>query len=148
MRETLAPGARLVIGVDLKKDPRRLIAAYDDAKGVTAAFNLNLLARINRELDGGFDLRSFRHEAIFNAIESRVEMRLVSLKDQRVHVADRDFSFRTGEAIHTENAYKYSAETFMGVARVAGWRPLHIWMDEDKNFSVHELGAASSQYSL
>ncbi len=141
MRETLIPGARLIVGVDLTKDPRRLIPAYDDAKGVTAAFNLNLLARINRELDGDFDLRRFRHEAIFNAIGGRVEMRLVSLVNQRVRVADRYFTFRVGEAIHTENAYKYSIDAFRCIAREARWRCLRVWTDAEKTFSVHELGA-------
>ncbi len=144
MRKTLSPGARLVIGVDLKKDARRLVAAYDDAKGVTAAFNLNLLARINRELDGDFDLRRFRHEAVYDEIEGRIEMRLVSIGNQRVRVANRIFSFRDGEAIHTENAYKYSVEAFQRVAREAGWRPLHVWTDKENVFSVHELVDALS----
>ena len=141
MRETLFPGARLIIGVDLQKDSRRLVAAYNDVKGVTAAFNLNLLARVNRELDGEFDLGSFRHEAIYDASNSRVEMRLVSLKDQSVRIANRRFSFRAGEAIHTEYAYKYAVGDFQQVARSAGWSPLRLWTDRDKLFSVHELRA-------
>jgi uncharacterized SAM-dependent methyltransferase len=141
MRETLFPGARLIIGVDLQKDSRRLVAAYNDVKGVTAAFNLNLLARVNRELDGEFDLGSFRHEAIYDASNSRVEMRLVSLKDQSVRIANRRFSFRAGEAIHTEYAYKYAVSDFQQVARSAGWSPLRLWTDRDNLFSVHELGA-------
>ena len=141
MRETLFPGGRLIIGVDLQKDARRLVAAYNDEKGVTAAFNLNLLARVNRELDGEFDLGSFRHEAIYDANNSRVEMRLVSLKDQSVRIGNRRFSFRAGDAIHTEYAYKYTIGDFQRVARSAGWRPLRMWTDRDNLFSVHELGA-------
>ncbi len=142
MRKTLSPQARLIIGVDLVKDPRRLIAAYNDAKGVTAAFNLNLLARINRQLGGSFDLESFRHDVIYNQTSGRVEMRLVSLKDQCVQVADRRFWFRIGETIHTENAYKYTIGGFQRIARSAGWSPLRVWSDEESLFSVHELGAA------
>lgn len=141
MRETLSPGGRLLIGVDLYKDPRRLVAAYDDARGVTAAFNLNLLARINRELGGTFDLRSFRHEAVYDETEGRVEMRLVSLRDQLARIADRGFSFSAGESIHTEYAYKYRIGAFRSVARAAGWEPLRAWTDEEALFAVQELGS-------
>lgn len=141
MRGTLLPNARLIIGVDLRKDARRLLAAYDDAKGVTAAFNLNLLARINRELNGKFNLNSFRHEAIYDDSLGRVEMRLVSLRNQAVRIADRVFNFHAGEAIQTEYAYKYDVGDFHRVARSAEWRPLRDWMDKDNLFSVHELSA-------
>ncbi len=139
MRATLSPEGRLIVGVDLKKDVRQLLRAYNDAKGVTAAFDLNLLSRINRELGGTFDLRAFRHEAIYNPIEGRIEMHLVSLKDQIVGVGDGEFRFREGETIHTENAYKYTIEEFHRIAASAGWRALRVWMDDQRLFSVHEL---------
>ena len=139
MRGTLSPSGRLIVGVDLKKDVRRLLAAYNDAKGVTAAFNLNLLARINRELGGDFNLLAFRHEAIYEPIEGRVVMRLVSLKDQSVRVAESRFHFRAGEMIHTEDAYKYTIEQFLEIARLAGWTPKRVWRDDQGLFSVQEL---------
>jgi dimethylhistidine N-methyltransferase len=139
MRATLSPGKRLIIGVDLKKDVRQLLRAYNDAKGVTAAFNLNLLSRINRELRGAFDLPAFRHEAIYDPIEGRIEMHLVSLKDQIVGVGDGELGFRKGETIHTENAYKYTIEEFHGIAESAGWTAGRVWTDDQSLFSVHEL---------
>jgi dimethylhistidine N-methyltransferase len=139
MRLALGPGARLVIGVDLKKDPARLIAAYNDPRGVTAAFNLNLLARINRELRGEFDLDGFGHQAIYDEAESRVEMRLVSRRRQEARVAGRAFGFGRGEAIHTESSYKYAVEEFRRTARAAGWSPQRVWTDAEYLFSVHEL---------
>lgn len=139
MRDTLSPKGRLIVGVDLKKDARQLLRAYNDAKGVTAAFNLNLLSRINRELGGAFDLRAFRHEAIYNPIEGRIEMNLVSLKDQIVGIGDHEFRFRKEETIHTENAYKYTIEEFHRIAASAGWRAMGVWMDDQRLFSVHEL---------
>lgn len=138
MRDVLA-GERLIVGVDLKKDVRRLLRAYNDATGVTAAFNLNLLARINRELEGTFDLEGFRHEAIYNSREDRIEMHIVSVKDQSVRVRDRLFRFFAGETIHTENSYKYSLGQFQDLARGAGWQPGRVWSDEENLFSVHEL---------
>lgn len=141
MRGTLSPRGRLIIGVDLKKDVRRLLRAYDDAKGVTAAFNLNLLARINRELDGEFDLEAFRHEAIYEPIEGRIAMHLVSVRDQNVAVAERRFQFRASETIHTENAYKYTIEEFRQMSSSAGWIPQRVWTDDFGLFSVHELVA-------
>jgi dimethylhistidine N-methyltransferase len=139
MRDMLAPEGRLLIGVDLKKDARVLLRAYNDAAGVTAAFNLNLLARINRELDGSFDLASFRHEAIYDPREGRVEMHLVSLRDQTVSVFGLWFRFFVGETIHTENSYKYSISQFQDLARAAGWSAGRVWQDAERLFSVHEL---------
>jgi dimethylhistidine N-methyltransferase len=139
MRLTLSPHGRLLIGVDLKKDVGRLLRAYNDSKGVTAAFNLNLLARINRELDGTFDITAFRHEAIYDPLKGRIEMHLVSVRNQTVKVADAWFHFRVGEAIHTENAYKYTVEEFREAARSAGWTPQRVWLDDSRWFSVHEL---------
>jgi len=138
-RSVLSPGGRLIVGVDLKKDARKLVLAYNDAAGVTAAFNLNLLVRINRELGGAFDLEAFRHDAIYNPREGRIEMHIESLKDQTVSVGGRRIRFRAGERIHTENSYKYSITQFQELARSADWQPHRVWTDEDNLFSVHEL---------
>lgn len=136
------PGAvALVIGVDLVKDRRTLLRAYDDREGVTAAFNLNLLARINRELDGDFDLDAFAHEARWNEAESRIEMHLRSRKAQRVRVAGRTFAFAPDETIHTESSHKYTIDGFRALAAEAGWRPRDRWLDPDGLFSVHVLAA-------
>jgi dimethylhistidine N-methyltransferase len=137
----LAPGGRLIVGADLKKDARLLHMAYNDARGVTAAFNLNLLARVNRELAGTFDLAAFRHEAVYNPREGRIEMYLMSTRRQVVGVLGRPFRFGAGERIHTENSYKYSIGQFQDLARSAGWQPLRVWTDRDNLFSVHELTA-------
>ncbi len=137
----LGRGALLVIGVDLVKDPAILNAAYNDAAGVTAAFNLNLLARINRELDGEFKLDKFCHRAFYNREKQRVEMHLVSLARQKVRVMGKVVDFRRGETIHTENSYKYTVELFRSHARSAGWTPAAFWLDEQKYFSVHALVA-------
>ncbi len=139
MRGMLAPDGRLIAGVDLKKDARQLVRAYNDAAGITAAFNLNLLARINIELEGTFDLEAFRHEAIYNPREGRIEMHLVAKKSQTVSVLGRWFRFFAGETIHTENSYKYSTGQFHELARISGWQPRRVWSDERKLFSVHEL---------
>lgn len=135
----LGSGSRLIIGVDLKKDPRILVDAYSDAAGVTAAFNLNLLRRINRELGANFDEQSFRHEAIYNPRKGRIEMHLVSVRDQQIDVCNRSFRFRANESIHTENSYKYTIEQFREVARASGWQPNRVWTDAKQQFSVHEL---------
>jgi dimethylhistidine N-methyltransferase len=135
----LGRGAALIIGVDLMKDPRVLNAAYNDASGLTAKFNLNLLARINRELDGNFDLESFSHRAFYNAERHRIEMHLVSKKRQKVRVAGRAIEFRAGETIHTENSYKYTLEYFTALARGSGWTPVDVWTDASANFSIHAL---------
>ncbi len=134
------PGvAALVIGVDLVKDPDRLVRAYDDREGVTAAFNLNLLARINRELGGDFDLAGFAHEARWNADASRIEMHLVSLHTQSVRVLGHRFNFRAGESIHTENSHKFTPAGFRALAGAAGWAPADLWLDPDRLFSVHVM---------
>jgi dimethylhistidine N-methyltransferase len=139
LRAALSPGGRLIIGVDLKKDARKLVLAYNDAAGVTAEFNLNLLARINREIEPAFDLSSFRHEAIYDPREGRIEMHLVSVCAQEVAIRGRRFKFRLGETIHTENSYKYSIEQFQELARSAGWWPAGVWTDYDHDFSAHSL---------
>ncbi|MGH6849249.1 MAG: L-histidine N(alpha)-methyltransferase [Methylocella sp.] len=139
MRRLLAPEGKLIVGVDLKKEARKLICAYNDAAGVTAAFNLNLLTRINRELEGSFDLDGFRHEATYDPREGRVEMHIVSTRDQAVTIRGLWFRFSAGETIHTENSYKYSIGQFHGIACSAGWLPGRVWTDSENLFSVHEL---------
>ena len=138
----LGEGATLILGVDLVKDRDVLEAAYDDAAGVTAAFNLNLLHRINRELGGDIDPASFAHRALFNEAESRIEMHLVSRVAQTVRVAGRAFPFAEGESIHTENSCKYTIESFRALAARAGWSALDAWTDPDGLFSVHALRRA------
>jgi len=135
----LGRGAVLVIGVDLVKDARTLNAAYNDAAGVTAAFNLNLLARMNRELGGTFDLSAFAHRAFYNRERQRIEMHLVSRKRQKVSVNGAAFEFERGEAIHTENSYKYTPEGFASLARQAGWLERALWTDAAGYFSVRLL---------
>ncbi|MEA2855819.1 MAG: hypothetical protein QOH98_140 [Methylobacteriaceae bacterium] len=139
MGRTLGPDGRLIIGVDLKKDPHTLVGAYNDAAGVTAAFNLNLLTRINRELRATFDLTQFRHDAVYNPREGRIEMYLVSERAQQAGIIGHTFSFAKGERIHTENSYKYTVPEFQELARHAGWEPQEVWTDKDSLFSVHEL---------
>ncbi|HLI98892.1 MAG TPA: L-histidine N(alpha)-methyltransferase [Bradyrhizobium sp.] len=140
-REILGKGARIVIGVDLEKDERVLHDAYNDCAGVTARFNLNVLHRINRELDGDFDVGAFDHRAIYNRDRHRIEMHLVSKKMLTAQVLGRTFSFEPGESIHTENSYKYSIDRFMTLARNTGWIPLQSWTDKGGLFSVHALAA-------
>lgn len=134
--ETIGADGLLLIGVDLKKDASRLVAAYDDAKGVTAAFNLNLLQRINRELDGDFDLSLFRHIARYSKVHSRIEMHLESCTDQTVHVGDYAFDFQAGETIHTENSYKFSSGEFQSLAQSAGFDHVQSWSDLENLFGV------------
>jgi dimethylhistidine N-methyltransferase len=138
-RAVLSSHGRLIVGIDLKKDAGKLVRAYDDTSGVTAAFNLNLLARINRELGANFDLSAFKHRAVYNARDGRIEMHLVSLKHQSVRIRDRRIHFRAGESIHTENSYKYSINQFQDLARSANWLPSRVWTDPRGLFSVHEL---------
>ena len=137
----LGGGAAFIVGVDLVKDEAILNRAYDDAQGVTAAFNLNLLARANRELKADFDLDGFAHHAFFNEEQSRIEMHLVSRKVQQVHVGGATFTFDEGETIHTENSYKYTVDGFLRLAAEAGWRGSDVWTDKDRLFSVHALKA-------
>lgn len=142
MARRLGPGAQLVIGVDLRKSPAILEPAYDDARGVTAAFNLNLLVRLKNELGARLDLDGFAHRAIWNESKSRIEMHLVARRPQTVFVANRAFAFAAGETIHTENSYKYGIADFDDLARGAGWRPVETFVDADRLFSVRLLEAA------
>jgi dimethylhistidine N-methyltransferase len=132
----LGKGAILFVGVDLIKSVDVLNAAYNDAEGVTAQFNLNLLTRINRELGGTFRLDSFEHHAFYNRERHRIEMHLASLRRQRVKVAGETIDFRAGETIHTENSYKYSVESLAALARGVGWLPARAWTDSQKYFSI------------
>src|SRR5690242_10051211 len=141
-RQILGQGAQMIIGADLEKEERLLHAAYNDAAGITARFNLNVLVRINRELGGNFDLSAFTHGAIYNRERHRIEMHLFSKKNQTVRLLGTTFSFRTGESIHTENSYKYSIERFAALAQGAGWRVRESWTDAAKMFSVHALEVA------
>ena len=137
LRGVLREGDCLLLGADLKKDPAVLEAAYDDALGVTAAFNLNLLARINRELEADFDLRSFRHVALYDAAEGRVEMHLESTSAQAVNVRALDLliNFDAGERIHTENSYKYDLSELSALAGATGFARVRTWLDAGERFS-------------
>jgi dimethylhistidine N-methyltransferase len=137
--DMVGPGGQLLIGVDLKKARQVLEAAYNDAQGVTAAFNLNLLTRINRELGADFDLAKWKHRAFYNQTEGRIEMHLVSRVDQQVHLAGHTFDFAEGETIHTENSYKYSVPEFRDLAARAGFTTDTVWTDDDNLFSLHLL---------
>ncbi|MBI3040399.1 MAG: L-histidine N(alpha)-methyltransferase [Chloroflexi bacterium] len=132
-------GGGLLIGVDLKKDPAILHRAYNDSKGVTAAFNLNLLERINRELGADFELDAFEHYAFYNPGESRIEMHLVSLREQEVHLGETTIPFHMGESIWTESSYKFSLDDFEQMAARAGFRVKQVWTDPQNWFSVHYL---------
>lgn len=139
IRAALRTGDGLLLGADLKKSEEVLIAAYDDALGVTAAFNLNMLARINRELSANFDLRNFRHRAAFNHEAGRIEMHLVSRAAQTVSVGvlDLQITVQPGETIHTENSYKYDLPQLAALAEATGFQPAKIWFDGERRFSCN-----------
>lgn len=141
LRDVLSEGDALLLGADLKKDKQVLEAAYNDALGVTAAFNLNVLARINRELQGDFDLRAFRHLAFYNEEAGRVEIYIESLRDQTVHIGTLDMtvSFSAGEQIHTENSYKYDLSDIGTLASETGFTRAHTWLDSQERFSSNLL---------
>ena len=141
LRRAFGPGSGLLIGVDLRKDPRVLHAAYNDSAGVTAAFNLNLLTRINRELAADFDPSRFAHYAFYNARVGRIEMHLVSLREQAVTVAGERCTFACGESIFTESSYKYSLSGFATLADAAGYDVGSVWKDPSSLFSVQHLVA-------
>ncbi|HEV3468166.1 MAG TPA: L-histidine N(alpha)-methyltransferase [Pyrinomonadaceae bacterium] len=149
LRRALRAGDALLLGADLKKDAATLEAAYDDPLGVTAAFNLNLLARINRELDANFSLRDFRHAARYDEAEGRVEMHLESLRPQRVEIRALGLSvtFSEGERIHTENSYKYDLGDLAALASAAGFRLARTWLDGQKRFSSNLLIAEGDEVS-
>jgi dimethylhistidine N-methyltransferase len=140
-RGLVGPDGAMLVGVDLKKDANVLHAAYNDAQGVTAAFNLNLLQRVNRELHGDFDVSAFSHYAFYNPQAGRIEMHLVSLVQQSVNIGRYRFSFDAGESIHTENSCKYSVEEFRALAAEAGFIGREVWLDSQGLFSLHGLTA-------
>ena len=135
--ELLGPGGEMLIGADLKKEPEILEAAYNDRAGMNAAFNLNLLERINRELGGDLDVDRFEHLALYNEEQGRMELYVKSLAEQNATVAGRLFHFDASERIHTENSYKYAINEFHDLARRAGFEPVHTWTDKHDLFSVH-----------
>ncbi len=139
LRRQAGADGHAIIGVDMKKDLEVLIAAYDDRAGVTAQFNLNLLRRVNRELDGNFALDRFQHSARWNELESAVEMHLVSSIAQSVSVSGRSFHFKAGETIHTESSRKYDVPAFIALAGNNGWRAQRLWTDENDLFAVFGL---------
>lgn len=141
-REALGSGSKLLIGVDTRKDVAVLERAYDDPDGVTAAFNLNLLVRANRELGADFAVDRFEHAVVWNDDHSRIEMHLLSRGTQTVHVDGRRFAFAAGETIHTESSYKYAPREFRLLARAAGWQTEGLWQDGTRLFSVHLLSSA------
>ena len=139
----LGAGATLIIGADLIKVPEILNAAYNDAQGVTAKFNKNMLVRINRELGGNFKLENFEHHAFYNRERNRIEMHLASMKRQKVRVAGETIEFRAGETIHTENSYKYSLDSLGALARGIGWSPAESWTDAKAYFSIQAFTLSS-----
>ena len=140
-RQALRRGASLLVGVDLQKPLATLLPAYDDAQGVTAAFNRNILAHINSLFDADFDLAQFAHVALWNEREGRIEMHLRSRRGQVVQVAGVRVAFARGETIHTENSYKHTVAGFRRLAEAAGWRAERVWTDEQALFSLHLLTA-------
>jgi dimethylhistidine N-methyltransferase len=139
VRGHVGGGGRAIVGVDLRKEIDVLVRAYDDSAGVTAAFNLNLLERINRELGGDFDLARFAHEARWNPDSSAIEMHLVSLEAQQATIDGRTVRFAAGETIHTEDSRKYSTGGFEALAAAAGWRVAHVWTDQEGLFALFGL---------
>ena len=128
-----------MIGVDIKKPAKVLNAAYNDAQGLTADFNLNLLERINRKLNTDFDLEYFKHKAFYNENKGRVEMHLVCDRQHEITLGDERFVMTDGEHLHTENSYKYSIDEFHALARMAGFEVIQVWTDDEQLFSVHYL---------
>lgn len=143
-RREVGPGGAMLIGVDLVKDRVVLERAYNDDAGVTAQFNLNLLVRLNRELGADFDIDGFRHQAVWDATHERIEMRLVSLRQQSVRIAGRNFDFAPGEILVTEYSHKYTPDGFRALAEANGFSVARIWTDPEKLFSVQLLEAAAA----
>lgn len=147
MKESLGLGAMLLIGMDRIKDPAVLTSAYDDASGVTAAFNLNLLERINRELAGTIPLRAFRHRAIWNDDRARIEMHLEATEDATFTIDGRDFAMAAGETIHTENSHKYGPRDARVLLRAGGWTPIGEWTDADDRFALYLAEAQPPRFA-
>lgn len=142
-KDFLGDGGLFIVGIDLIKERQTLIDAYDDKKGVTSAFNLNLLKRINQELDANFKLDQFKHEARFNEEKKRIEMHLVSQSNQKVFVGRNSFSFRQGESIHTENSHKFMVQDFLAQASHLGFGNEKVFTDDQENFAVVLMTAVS-----
>lgn len=136
VREDLGEDAQFILGADLKKDPNILIPAYDDSAGITSEFNLNLLRRINGELEANFDVSSFSHEARWNEKDSRIEMHLVSQREQSVEISGQTFNFKHGETVHTENSRKFEIASLQKLIAQCGWEMADSWIDKDSLFSV------------
>ncbi len=147
MRSTLGDDAMLLIGFDRIKDKDVLVAAYDDSAGVTADFNLNLLKRIKRELNSDIDVEQFRHLALWNESENRIEMHLEALSDMQFSIAGEIFSMHEGETIHTENSHKYGISDAQTLLRGAGWTPVEAWSDNDDYFSIILAQAKPTPYA-
>jgi dimethylhistidine N-methyltransferase len=147
-RFTLGDASGFLVGADLRKDPAVLLPAYDDAAGVTAAFNRNLLVRLNREAGADFDVQAFDHRAVWNDAESRIEMHLVSRRQQTVQVAGQRIAFARNETIHTENSYKHTAERFVALAEEAGWTAQATWTDGAKLFALYLLSPRGEKKPL
>jgi dimethylhistidine N-methyltransferase len=143
LRRLLGPASRLLLGLDTVKDEARMLAAYDDAAGVTAAFNLNLLARMNRELGMHFDCELFEHQARWNAVASRIEMHLVSRSAQSHHLLGQRIVFGVGETIHTENSYKYRPSAAHALFDSAGWQVEQSWLAPKDEFAIYRLRATA-----
>tara|TARA_B100000676_G_scaffold251596_1_gene256664 strand:+ start:3939 stop:4907 length:969 start_codon:yes stop_codon:yes gene_type:complete len=137
LRELAGPGGALLIGADLQKPPQQLHAAYNDAQGLTAAFNLNALHHLNRELDCGFDTDNMRHLAFYNRAQSRIEMHLECLEDQNIRLGEHTLTLPAGTRIHTENSYKFTVEGFCAELVAAGFTPSACWTDPASLFSLH-----------
>ena len=137
---TLGAGAHFLVGVDLRKDAAILVPAYDDAAGITAQFNRNILVHVNQVTGAEFDASSFAHKALWNGESSRIEMHLVSTRAQMIAVAGQSIAFAAGESIHTESSYKHTVEGFVALARRAGWLSREVWTDDAGMFSLHLLG--------
>lgn len=146
--DILGPGGGFIVGIDLKKDIGILEAAYNDAQGVTALFNLNLLERINRELGGDIEVGLFRHKAFYNSSEGRIEMHLESLANHTATIDGKGYDFVIGETIHTENSYKYSIAEFRDLASRSGFEPVAVWTDADDLFSIHYLTVRQREPNL
>jgi uncharacterized SAM-dependent methyltransferase len=136
LKDALGVGASLLIGIDRVKDPAILLRAYDDSAGITAEFNLNLLRRINAELEGDIPVEEFAHKAVWNDPLSRIEMHLVALRDLEFTVAGRSFAMRAGETIHSENSHKYGPRDARLLLRAAGWGLVKEWTDAEENFAL------------
>lgn len=134
---TLGPKAHLLIGIDLRKDRRILEPAYNDEAGITAAFNKNILRRMNRELGGDIPLDAFQHRSVWSETEGRIEMHIVATRDVSFTVAGQTWRMKAGETIHTENSYKYGAQEARLLARAGGWEPVTMWCDDRGLFSLH-----------